>query len=145
MTITSFYKILLSVDDFFYKNKRESSSRLRCHHHNQKTTWFCLSSQWGVWWRTQPATGSVSQWHCMIHGTLPNNVSRAQFHRAAQHENLLSIDISSLIKIGLPTKFQIVAYCLLLIDIQLLFAHPETHVEIWLVILFLSKQAEIKC
>ena len=40
---------------------------------------------------------------------------RAQFHRAAKHRNLLSMKCLFMIKTGLPTKFQFVAYCLLLV------------------------------
>ena len=61
----------------------------------------------------------------------------AHFHRAAKHENLLSMEfLPEVIKTGSPTKFPFVAHCLLLVFS--LFAYPEYHVEIWLVILFLS-------
>ena len=61
----------------------------------------------------------------------------AQFHRAAKHK--AKHEISSLITTGLPTKFHF--FCIFLVTgIQLLFAHPENHVKIWLVILFLSRK-----
>ena len=51
-----------------------------------------------------------------------------------EHNNLLSID-----KDRIKTKFVFVVY-FLLHGIQLLFAYPDNHEEIWLVILFSSRK-----
>ena len=50
----------------------------------------------------------------------------------AEHE------MSSLIKTGFVTNQSSICCMLLVTGIQLLFAYPENHVEIWLVILFSS-------
>ena len=65
----------------------------------------------------------------------------AQFHRAAKHTNLLSMKIKFLDKKQVTNQISIC--CKLLVTggpIQLLLAYPGNHVEIWLVILFLSRQ-----
>ena len=64
--------------------------------------------------------------------------TRAQFHRAAQHKNLLSIKFF-LDKNRITNQVSIC--CILLVTgIQLLFANPENHREVWLVTLFILMQ-----
>ena len=74
---------------------------------------FCLVPMTSWNWTKHPRTYIYSQ-------TSLKRI-RAQFHKAAKHKNFHN-EISSLIKTGLPTKF------------------PVNHVEIWLVILFESRQ-----
>ena len=65
-----------------------------------------LGPCWHRWWRVCdlltgyihraiPQTWVLCQW----------SIPWAQFHRAAEHTNLLTMKFSSLIKTGLPTKF----------------------------------------
>ena len=65
-------------------------------------------------------------------------VVTGQYHRDAMHNYCF---LPLIKKKGLPIKFSCVAYCLLLLFfIQLLFAYSKNHVDIWLVILFLSRK-----
>ena len=62
----------------------------------------------------------------------------AQFHRAAKHKNLLSMKcFPDKIKITSQTS---IYHKVLVTGIQLLFAYPENHMEIWLENLFLSRK-----
>ena len=62
----------------------------------------------------------------------------AQFYRAAKHKDLQLHETFALMKTGLPTTVHF--HLTLLVSSIQLFASPENHMEIGLVILFLSRQ-----